>query len=323
MKILHIALLSPTEPNQAPSRAMKDNGHEVIVIDWVKIMKRAGVGNLRSTIINEAKNFHPDIVFMQIQTDGIIDIETATILSSIGFVVNWTGDVRTNIDWYKQLAPHVDLTLFSNLTDVKTLQSEGLRSEYLQVGYDEDLYCLGRSHKTNFADIVFLGNNYKSSPINFPLTGERIAMVDYMSTRFKGKFKAYGSGWKGSQRLQINDEINCYRFSKIAINQNHFNYEKFSSDRIFRAMGCGIFMASRYYKGIEDEFEMGKHLECWSTLQELEDICRYYLANDKARKKIALEGAKHVRENHTWHNRFKELVLIKEKYEQSKLGITN
>lgn len=325
MKILHVALLSPHEPNQAPQRAMKDRGHDVVVIDWVKIRDRAGIGMVRTTILNEAKNHKPDIIFMQLQTAGVIDRETADILSSIGFTVNWTGDVRADIQWYKELAPHIDLTLFSNMTDVRTLKGEGLRADYLQVGYDEDLYCPGRPNKTHFAEIVFLGNNYKASTIKFPLTGDRIAMVDYMSSRFKGKFKAYGSGWKGSQRLHIADEINCYRFSKISINQNHFDYEKFSSDRIFRAMGCGIFMASRYYKGIEDEFEMGKHLECWSTHQELEDICRYYLANDKARKKIALEGSKHVRENYTWHNRIDRLIELKIKTEQLKneLGIAN
>lgn len=316
MKILHVALLSPTEPNEAPSRAMRECGHEVHVIDWVKIRNKYGMEMLRTTLLNDAKNFRPDIIFMQLQIAGVIDRETADILSSIGFTVNWTGDVRADIEWYKELAPHIDLTLFSNMTDVRTLQGEGLRADYLQVGYDEHLYCPGRPNKTHFADIVFLGNNYKASTIKFPLTGDRIAMVDYMSSRFKGKFKAYGSGWKGSQRLHIADEINCYRFSKIAINQNHFDYEKFSSDRIFRAMGCGIFMASRYYKGIEDEFEMGKHLECWSTLQELEDICRYYLANDKARKKIAAAGAKHVAENYTWHNRIDELIKLKMKTEQ-------
>lgn len=318
MKILHLALLSPSEPNEAPQRAMRECGHEVQVIDWHRIYKKSGIGLLRSTIVNEAANFKPDMVFMQLQSAGIIDPETASVLKENAFVINWTGDVRANIEWYKHLAPHIDLTLFSNMTDVHKMRSEGFVADYLQVGYDEHIYNPGRATKTHFAPLVFLGNNYSQSSILFPLTKERVEMVNYMKTRFKAKFQAYGSGWKGSRRLHIHDEVSCYRFAKIAINQNHFDYEKFSSDRIFRAMACGTFMASKYYKGIEDEFTMGKHLECWSTFQELEDICRWYLANEKARQKIADAGALHVRENHRWHNRFEELIEIKNRVEQLK-----
>ncbi len=76
MKIYHIALLAPHEPNQAPQRAMKERGHEVMVMDWVKYKKTYGLESLRLAILNDVRTFNPDIVFMQIQTEGIIDMET-------------------------------------------------------------------------------------------------------------------------------------------------------------------------------------------------------------------------------------------------------
>lgn len=297
---------------------MQECGHEVTVFDWYSYQKKNGLQAMRTHILLDINYLKPDMVFMQIQGKGVIDVETAMDMSDQSFVVNWTGDVRSDIDWYKELAPHIGITLFSNQTDVDRMRSEGLEADYLQVGYDELIYNTEVPKGRGYPKIVFLGNNYIKSKL-FPLSQERVDMVRYMQNRFKANFKVYGFGWVGAKRLLPHQEAQCYATSLIAINQNHFHYNRFSSDRILRAMACGAFMACKYYPGIELEFTMGKHLECWSTFQELEDICRYYLKNEEARKRIAMAGAQHVKENFRWHNRIEELVKIKEQY--GRMGI--
>lgn len=314
MKIYHIALLSHGEPNACMTRAMREIGHEVMVMDWQTYLKQHGIDKLRTHIIEDVRAFQPDIVFMQIQTGGIIDIHTADTLSSLSFTINWTGDVRENIDWYIELAPYLGVTLFTNMHDVHRLRAEGLRTDYLQVGYDELIYNLDVLPGKGSNKIVFMGNNYEKSRMRFPGTIERKHMVSYMQTRFGSRFSVFGSGWPGKRRTVVEQEAMIYRGSLIALNQNHFHYEKFSSDRIFRAMACGCFMATKYYPGLEEDFELGKHLQAWSTMQELEDIVRYYLSNDDERREIALAGAQYVRENCTWHSRFKQLDTILEKH---------
>jgi len=314
MKIYHVALLSPGEPNACMSRAMREIGHEVMVMDWQVYKKQHGLEKLRAHIISDVRAFQPDVVFMQIQTGGIIDPATADTLSGLSLTINWTGDVRENIDWYIELAPYLGVTLFTNMHDVRRLWELGLRADYLQVGYDEQIYNLDINPARGANKIVFMGNNYDKSKMGFPGTPERKHMVSYMQTRFGSRFSVFGNGWPGKKRTVVEQEAMIYRGSLIALNQNHFHYEKFSSDRLFRAMACGCFMATKYYPGLEEEFELGKHLQAWSTMQELEDIVRYYLANDDERREIALAGAQYVRENCTWHSRFKQLETIIEKH---------
>ena len=85
MKIYHIALLSHGEPNACMTRAMREIGHEVMVMDWQTYLKQHGIDKLRTHIIEDVRAFQPDIVFMQIQTGGIIDIHTADTLSSLSY----------------------------------------------------------------------------------------------------------------------------------------------------------------------------------------------------------------------------------------------
>jgi spore maturation protein CgeB len=282
-------------------------------IDWIAYRGKHGVAGLNQKIMSEVKFFQPDMVFMQIQTGGVIDQRTAYTTSGKSYLVNWTGDVRTNIKWYIDLAPYVGTTMFTNMTDVKTLKDLALRSDYLQIGYDEKIYFPGE-RSLSVPDIIFLGNNYSHARTLFPGTKERQDMVNFLSETYGDQFKPYGIGWKNTKVLTTKDEPDHYRSAKIAINQNHFLYERFSSDRIFRIMACGCFCLTRYYPGIEEEFTIGKHLEVWHDFEELRDQIDYYLLNEGERQTIARNGYKLVSSSCTWKHRIKQLLELYERY---------
>lgn len=79
-------------------------------------------------------------------------------------------------------------------------------------------------------------------------------------------------------------------------------------------IGSGCMCLSHYFGDIEKEFEPGKHLDVWNTMDELFERIDYYLENDKERNKIAVAGSNHVHTNHTWINRMSDLTQIIEKY---------
>jgi spore maturation protein CgeB len=311
MKILHLALLAPGEPNLSPSRVMRELGHEVREIDWIKYRENHGLSTMRRHIVAINDEFKADVVFMQIQAPDIIDNHTAERLKRNSFVINWTGDVRTDISWYEKLAPSVSLTAFTNETDMQTLKHKGFNAGYIQTGYDELIFN-EKGEKGSFPDIVFLGNSYvyAHGPV-FPLSMERVEMVKALSNAFPQNFQVYGANWINTRHLKPEEEAMCYRSAKIAINQNHFDYRKFSSDRILRIMGCGCFCLTKYFEGIEDEYTIGLHLDTWNSFPELVDKIEYYLGNgSEERKVMALAGMKHVQENYTWHGRIKEVERI-------------
>jgi spore maturation protein CgeB len=244
----------------------------------------------------------PNLIFLQIQTPGVISVEAAKYLKE-AFVINWTGDVRSPLPrWYIDIGRHIDLTLFSNMPDVYEARRWGVNSDYLQIGLEHRTFVsTGEVRKE--ADIIFMGNNVG----HFPLSSYRVQMVTRLAKKYSN-FKCYGTNWpKYSYEPQQLEEAKIYRGAKIGINLSHFNYERYSSDRIHRLMGCGVMCLSHYYEGIEKEYEIGKHLDVWGSFEELEQKIDYYMSHEDERKQIAKAGCEHVHANHTWMNRIKQL----------------
>lgn len=78
--------------------------------------------------------------------------------------------------------------------------------------------------------------------------------------------------------------------------------------RIFDIMGCGGFVMTNYQYEISEYFESGVDLEIYSSMDELLDKCSYYLTHDEERVKIARNGYRKVRENHTWYHRIAKIL---------------
>ncbi len=298
-KVLHISL---GKKNTALYAALESIADEYKQIDWVEFRS-----DINRHILSWAAVWKPDLTFFHIQEEDVIEEDTLKKLS--GVKINWTGDVRSPLPkWYTDLAPYFHVTLFTNMVDVRAMRKLGFNADYLQVGYEDSIYK-PEGDVYMSPEIVFMGNNYKGA---FPLSGKRTEMVVELRKKYGKRFQVYGNNW--GDALQYNGvpliEAGTYRGCKIAINQNHFNYERFSSDRIFRIMACGAFCISNHFKGIEKEFEIGKHLETFKTIPELKKKIDLYLNDDKKREKIAKAGCDLVRKKYTWQGRMKELKKI-------------
>lgn len=213
------------------ARAFTDAGHEVRVVDW------AQCADPDAAIRAAAESFRPDLAFMQFQRGGKVSTGTCDIMRNNGAVVfNWSGDVREPLPkWYVELGPHVNATLFTNWPDVLEMRSHGMKSDFLQVGYEQRIYCY-EGPKMDCPPIVFLGNNYGAG--RFPNSQQRIDMVEALRKEFGKDFAVYGNGW-GSRHLNPKEEAAVYRSCKVAIHQDHFTREGFFSDRWLRIGGCG------------------------------------------------------------------------------------
>lgn len=249
---------------------------------------------------------NPDLVWLQIQTPGIISVETAKYISSKAKVVNWTGDVRLNNDWFIQIGKHIHLTLFTNMNDVELMRRHGVKSEYLQIGFPDKIFTpVGKAKEC--PEIIYMAN-YTAG---FPLSNYRKQMVEFLKQKYGNRFAVYGNSWGwGYSVPDQNEEAKFYRGCKIAINLSHFNYSRYSSDRIFRLMGAGAFCLSHNYINIDKEFEIKKHIDIWDTLDELSFKIDYYLQNEQERKLIADQGCKHVHKYNKWKNRIDQLKTM-------------
>lgn len=302
MKILHIAMGSPEI-----DRAFCEAGHNVGRINW-----REWKGNsaLQAHVLNACDTMQPDVVFMQLQTPNVMHPHTLARIREGGAVVmNWTGDVRDPLpDHYPQLAPHVNVTLFTNLTDVDKMRAMGHHADYLQIGYDETIYKLPEQ-PTYRSGVVFIGNNYGD---RFPESKSRANLVDALRTTFGHKFEVYGAKWGSGARPCISlEEVEIYQHALVAVNWDHFVRPYFASDRILRAQACGACVLSQDYVGLKDE-----HPEVLGadTVERMVELVGLRLETPEVTKAMGERQAQHVRERHTWGARVERIIALTNHY---------
>lgn len=80
--------------------------------------------------------------------------------------------------------------------------------------------------------------------------------------------------------------------------------------RVFDVLGAGGFLISNYQEELTELFVEDKEIVLFKNYDELVDKIRYYLRHDDARKLIAYNGYKRVKENYTYENRINELINI-------------
>jgi hypothetical protein len=300
-KVLHLALVSPIENDGAIDLGFMENGYGVHRIDWQRYVDPSGAA------IEQVG--WPDVVFFQGQGTSKITAEALDTLRAGGaFVINWTGDVRNDVDWYAKMAPHVDLTLFTNLTDVEKMRALGFKADYLQVGFDHRVFNLGEvEHERK--GIVFLGNHYGT---RFPQSAFRKEMVERMKAEFGDEFQYYGNGWgKDVPHASPLKEVEIYRRALVAIGADHYIRPYFASDRLLRSQACGAMVLQQWYPGLVEEHPL---VVDWRTLDELVETCRSMLLSPN--KCIAMGGlqSQYVQQNCRWSNRVQQLETLIEKY---------
>ena len=314
MKVLRIAMDGEEHPFYTFTNAF-DIAFNCDTIWWQKLQALKGNDVLNNEIIEAVTKNKYDAVFMQIQQEGVISERAAIAIkeNSIGF--NWTGDVRNNIDWYIKLGKYF-VTCFTNQTDVDKMRAAGHHAEYLQIGYDHMYYFPER--RTSHNNIVFCANYYPHN--DYPLTPLRRELVYALKKEFGDRFNLYGGNWKEcgihAEFEHVNNiqEAEIYKTCAIAINCSHFDYSRYSSDRLFREMACGAFALSHNYKDYEMDFTEGEHLVTWDSIDDLIKKCHYYLEHKEERQEIAANGCNLVTGTAMWRNRLLEFTQLVNKY---------
>lgn len=104
-----------------------------------------------------------------------------------------------------------------------------------------------------------------------------------------------------------NDMVESINKYKIHFNRNisdDLNY------RTFETLGCQTFLLTNNTPGLDQLFEIGKHLITYDNNGDLFEKINYYLNNEKERNEISENGYDHVIKYHTFFERMKYLVSL-------------
>ena len=270
-----------------------------------------GITNVNEHIIGTCQEWKPDLVFFQVQTPNIIKIQTLLEIAALDILAfNFTGDVRAPLpDWYLELAPHFTSTLFTNMNDVNTVRDNNWNSDFLNNGFDPEIYKPEGEIKV-VPPIIFMGNNYGAG--YFPLSQERIDTVYALKKEFGTEFGLYGNGWNnvdGNFNHSQVEEAAVYRGAKIAINLSHFEYEDYSSDRLLRILGTGTMCISKWYPGIDKI-----PLMYYKDWKELFELCDLFLSDTSHRQILAKAGGFYAHHSFTFDHMVQNIIKLYDKY---------
>lgn len=87
----------------------------------------------------------------------------------------------------------------------------------------------------------------------------------------------------------------------------------YTSNRLYNILSSGGFCLTLWFEGIEDLFENKKHLVWFKTVEEAEQLTKYYLKHKEERNRIAREGNKLYKEKHTAKHRLEMILSIVDK----------
>ncbi|MDE6737825.1 MAG: glycosyltransferase [Lachnospiraceae bacterium] len=101
-----------------------------------------------------------------------------------------------------------------------------------------------------------------------------------------------------------------FHASRINLNITMRPIETGLSLRIWDVLGCGGFLLTNYQAEIPEYFEIGRDLETYESMEELEQKIQYYLTHEEERIEIAINGYEKVAAYHTWEQRITEMIRI-------------
>lgn len=271
-----------------------------------------GTPNFNQELISLVKNNKIDCIFLQIQTPNVLSVETAREIAKHSFVLQFSGDIRWDTEpFYYDIGHEIHLTTFSNLRDVKNCRERGIKAEWLELGYDPEIFKPRREIPKEY-DIVAHFNDYGDQ---FPLGQFRRDIVTKLKEEFGERFKVFGNfpGASGNFNSdQIAESIN-YNKARIAINCSNVLAERYSSDRLLRICGSMTTCVSHRFSGLEDMYPDGC-IEHFDTLDQMIERCKILLNSDYNREEMAKRAQKHALNNYSFLKMAQNIKLLYENY---------
>jgi len=318
---------------------IKENGLSCNYLSWFKSFKSLGyninpvfydqknIKEISNLLIKKVEEFKPDIIFVIPQSYQIAKEVFSFLRSRGNKFVGLFGDDHWRYDTYsKYMASNFDVCI---TTDKFSLR------KYFKDGYKNIFYSQWASppYKRNFKKL-----NYEYEISFFgDISPYRKFVVDYLRKK-NFKIICFGKGWPNG-RISYEEVVELIRKTKINLNISNslsfdirclvsnpksllsllrnklFSTGKNSSEvkaRNFEIPTFGGFQLTDYVPTLENYFDIGSEVICYSTIGDIENQLKYYLENEEEREIIRLKGVKKARKFHSYKNRIEDIITYVE-----------
>lgn len=295
---------SPLPSDSVFAKGLEANGYDVFKVEY------RSETNPDQTVLSLAKKISPDLFWLgKAERVSISTIEQLKQDFPDSKFVKYACDVREipqNHDL--KMMNYMDLFAATFGGEYLKKHKEFMPEESTAVSMitftDSDLFKHFPSEESWKSDILWTGRQ------GFGDNLMRNSIISFLrQNKDKWKLKLYGIDEEWLGYPEYNKAI-CN--TKIGIGANSFNRDKYSSDRLGNYMSSGTFYLAHYFKGIEEVFKKGFHLDWFHTIEEMESKIEFYLKNEEKREKIAKRGQKFVLKHFDSKSLVKNLLTVLE-----------
>lgn len=281
--------------------------------EWPRCFKKLGMDylliegmrNIETQKIKEAVlSFKPHYLLVVLKDTLPIIRDIKKELKSIGTkVIYWFCD--------PERPKKEDL---SDIIDIMFLTNRGQLGEYKEAYNLKDVYYMPQGfgpyaqHRLDMPEIYDVG--FAGAVSNALLHKTRRELINAMRQQYNVRVS----------NTVRNNITEFYSQSKTVFGASDFDYELYTSNRFFVALGCGACYITKKFKGIELLAENKKHILYFENKEELFDLLNYYLSHDSEREKIRQAAAKLSLEKHTYEHRMRNILDIMNGKTQSFYG---
>lgn len=217
-----------------------------------------------------------------------------------GFEEIFDGEGKNYLDEAEKVMEEMDCTWDENTTIFGKASEELIN--YMVSKQPEDTWEAWNVDKRYFCESMRLVR--KCNEV------ERVKILETLQNKFPIVLYADDSAKEVLKNVTIKPWLEYGRempkvfyLSKINLNITSRSIESGIPLRIWDIMAVGGFCLTNYQPELEEYFEIGKDLEVYHNLQELEDKIAYYLKHEDQRIRIAINGYKKVRQKHSLKER--------------------
>lgn len=312
-KVLYVDTISDWEAQSNVNGMMKAYGRvsTLEAFDYRGLARRYGQRLMNQMLIRAAQWYQPDLIHLgkaeSIKGETIHEIKQTTGSCVIHFYGDFRWEIKPHV---VDIGQHADTTLLyhKDETMIQKYKQRGVRQiGFWWVGTDPEIFYPRPAEKRY--DVIFMANN-----ADF-LEGhrKRRELIEAMIAE-DIDLHLYGGGWEYLSDVEcvhlhpfVNDEgfAQACSAAKITLGFNAVNNVRMYASwrRPFNSMASGAFHLTRYFPGLEDVFENGKHLVWFHSIPEAVEQIKYYLTHDEEREAIAAAGRQEVLAHHTWDDR--------------------
>ena len=327
-KVLYVDTISDWEAQSNVHGMMKAYGRvsTLEAFDYRWLARYYGQRLMNQMLIQAAQWYQPDLVHLgkaeSVSGNAIKEIKESTESCVIHFYGDFRWETKPHV---VAIGKYADCTLLyhKDETIIQNYRDRGVRQVgFWWVGTDPEVFY-PRPREKRY-DVIFMANN-----ADF-LKGhqKRRDLIEAIIAK-DINLDLFGRGWDYLSDIEnahlhpfVNDEEFAQACSgaKITLGFNAVNDVRMYASwrRPLNSMASGAFHLTRYFPGLEDVFENGKHLVWFHSIPEAIDQIEYYLAHDREREKIASAGRQEVLMHHTWDDRIADMLDYMEQAKNSK-----